>query len=335
MAIWLLAVCATIFAMVVLGGVTRLTGSGLSIVEWDPIMGAIPPLTYDQWMEAFRLYQASPEFQYKNFHMSLDDFKGIFWFEYAHRLLGRAIGVIFFVPMVYFIVKGWVGKTLRLKFITIFILGGLQGALGWYMVKSGLVNDPHVSQYRLTAHLGMAFVIFAYSYWVALGLLLPAQQMIKNAASVRLSRLSYVITTIVFITVLSGGLVAGTRAGFVYNTFPLMDGSIVPNGLFMFDPLWRNFFENIITVQYDHRLLAITTFCLITAFWLMSRKAKLSVLQRTAAGLLMLAACMQVALGISTLVLEVPIALAAIHQGGAVVLFSAALFALHVFRTSK
>ena len=166
MAGWLLFCCFTIFCMVVLGGVTRLTGSGLSMVQWEPIMGILPPLSMEEWKHTFALYQASPEFIHKNNHMSLDDFKGIFWFEYAHRVLGRAIGLIFFLPMVFFFAKGWVVKEVKPKLIIMFILGGLQGLMGWYMVMSGLVNDPHVSQYRLTAHLGMAFIIFAYIFYI-------------------------------------------------------------------------------------------------------------------------------------------------------------------------
>ncbi|MDH5345190.1 MAG: COX15/CtaA family protein, partial [Gammaproteobacteria bacterium] len=171
---WLLACCALVFAMVVLGGVTRLTGSGLSMVEWQPLTGVLPPLTDEAWQETFEMYKATPEFQKKNSHMNVDDFKGIFWLEFLHRLLGRLIGVVFLVPFLYFLWKGHIQTDEWLKYGAMFVLGGLQGVLGWYMVKSGLVDDPHVSQYRLTAHLVAAFLIYSYMLWVALSLLYPA-----------------------------------------------------------------------------------------------------------------------------------------------------------------
>ena len=172
-AIWLLVCCATIFAMIILGGVTRLTGSGLSMVQWEPIMGVLPPLNQSEWEETFLLYQQYPEYKLKNFAMSLGEFKSIFWFEYGHRLLGRSIGIIFLLPFLFFLIKGKINRALTPKLIAMFVLGGLQGLMGWYMVKSGLVDDPHVSQYRLTAHLALAIIIYAYIFWVALDLLVP------------------------------------------------------------------------------------------------------------------------------------------------------------------
>jgi len=323
-AIWLLVCCATIFGMIVLGGVTRLTGSGLSMVEWAPIMGILPPLNHAEWQETFQLYQQFPEYQLKNFNMSLDDFKSIFWFEYGHRLLGRSIGIIFLLPFLFFLLKRKIEKSLTPQLVTMFVLGGLQGLMGWYMVKSGLVNDPHVSQYRLTAHLGLAIVIYSYMLWVALGLLYPKTDSVNENASI--SGLSLFITTIIIITALSGGFVAGTRAGFAFNTFPLMNGELIPTGLFEQSPLWRNFFENIVTVQFDHRVLATRLFIVIPVFWFKAGKLELSPLARIGSHLLLAALLLQITLGISTLLLVVPVALAAAHQAGAIVLLTAALF---------
>jgi len=325
-AIWLLTCCAVIFGMIILGGVTRLTGSGLSMVEWAPIMGILPPLNQAEWQEAFLLYQQFPEYQLKNFHMSVEDFKSIFWFEYGHRLLGRSIGIIFLLPFLYFFFRGKIEKALSPKLIIMFILGGLQGLMGWYMVKSGLVNDPHVSQYRLTAHLGLAVVIYAYMLWVALGLLYPKFNDIQKNADNKIARLSLIITGIIVITILSGGFVAGTHAGFAFNTFPLMDGRLIPAGLFEQSPLWRNFFENIVTVQFDHRVLATVLFLVIPAFWIKAGKFNLQPLARMGSHLLLAALALQITLGISTLLLIVPVALAAAHQAGAIVLLTAALF---------
>jgi cytochrome c oxidase assembly protein subunit 15 len=325
-AIWLLACCAVIFGMIILGGVTRLTGSGLSMVEWAPIMGILPPLNQAEWQETFLLYQQFPEYQLKNFHMTLDDFKSIFWFEYGHRLLGRSIGIIFLLPFLFFLFRGKIEKALTPKLITMFVLGGLQGLMGWYMVKSGLINDPHVSQYRLTAHLGLAVVIYTYMFWVALGLLYPKKNDISQNIDNKIGRLSLIITGIIVITILSGGFVAGTRAGFAFNTFPLMDGRLIPAGLFDHSPLWRNFFENIVTVQFDHRVLATLLFIVIPAFWLKAGKIELRPLARTGRHLLLAALALQIVLGISTLLMVVPVALAAAHQAGAIILLTAALF---------
>jgi cytochrome c oxidase assembly protein subunit 15 len=331
-AIWLLVCCATIFAMIILGGVTRLTGSGLSMVQWEPIMGVLPPLDQSEWEETFRLYQQFPEYKLKNFAMSLDEFKSIFWFEYGHRLLGRSIGIIFLLPFLFFLIKGKIDRALTPKLIAMFVLGGLQGLMGWYMVKSGLVDDPHVSQYRLTAHLALAVIIYAYMFWVALDLLLPTIAEKPDNDSLRLGRFSVIISIMIFITLLSGGFVAGTRAGFAFNTFPLMDGRLIPAGLFDMSPLWRNFFENIVTVQFDHRLMATALFLMITAFWWLTIKSQPGPRLRTGVHLLLAALALQLTLGISTLLLVVPVALAAAHQAGAVLLLTASLYVSHQFR---
>ena len=330
--IWLLICCLAIYAMVVLGGVTRLTGSGLSMVEWHPVMGILPPLSHEQWEETFTLYQQSPEFQKINKGMDLEGFQGIFWLEYLHRILGRLIGVIFLIPLLYFIVRRRIDKPLVPKLAAMFVLGGLQGLMGWYMVKSGLVQDPHVSQYRLTAHLGLAFVIYAYLFWVALDLLSPVTRSSPGDAARGFRRLAWTVTGLVLFTVLSGGFVAGLKAGLAYNTFPLMGGRLIPEGLFTLAPAWTNFFDNVTTVQFDHRLLATLLFLLIPVLWLLGRRTALSRNTHIGLHLLVLGLFIQIALGISTLLLFVPVPLAAAHQGGALALFTVALFVSHQVR---
>ncbi|HEU4855114.1 MAG TPA: COX15/CtaA family protein [Nitrosospira sp.] len=331
-AIWLLVCCALVFAMVVVGGVTRLTHSGLSIVEWQPIVGTMPPLSQSDWDELFEKYHQTPQYKKINLGMSLDEFKYIFWWEYFHRLLGRVIGLAFFFPFLYFIAKKAIDRPLGLKLAGIFILGGLQGGMGWYMVKSGLVDNPHVSQYRLTAHLGLAFAIYAAMFWVALDLLFPAGASLVNSKTRSLRRFSIGLTTLIFIMVLSGGFVAGIQAGLAYNTFPLMDGYIIPPELFMLEPWYVNFFDNMTTVQFDHRLIAWTLAILIPIFWFKSRSVSLSGSARLACTLLLVMLAIQISLGISTLLLVVPLSLAAAHQAGAVLLVTAALWVNHQLR---
>jgi cytochrome c oxidase assembly protein subunit 15 len=332
LAAWLLVCCALIFAMVVLGGVTRLTGSGLSMVEWDPVFGVVPPLDQASWNTIFDLYKQSPEYNKINIGMDLDGFKKIYWFEFSHRLLGRAIGIVFLLPFLYFLVTGRIRRSLTPKLVTMFVLGGLQGVLGWYMVKSGLVDNPHVSQYRLAAHLGLAVIIYAFMFWVALGLLFQPAEHREHGVPRQLLSAANILTGLVVITILSGAFVAGLKAGFAYNTFPLMDGRWVPEAILMQQPAWRNFFENIATVQFDHRLLAIVSFLGIVALWLLSLRHSLSAQVRIGLHLLLAAAVLQVTLGISTLLLHVPVTLAAAHQGGALVLLTAMLFVNHRMR---
>jgi cytochrome c oxidase assembly protein subunit 15 len=322
-AAWLLICCALVFAMVVLGGVTRLTGSGLSIVEWKPVTGILPPLTAEAWDEAFEDYSQSPEFKKINAHMDVHDFKNIFWLEYLHRLLGRTIGIVFLLPFVVFLWKGYIQKQELPKYLLMFILGGLQGLLGWYMVKSGLVDNPHVSQYRLVAHLVAAFIIYAYMFWVALSLLSPAKTSVdRHPWFIR----TVALTTMISITIVSGGFVAGLKAGKIYNTFPMMGDHWLPPGMLALDPLWRNFFGNLATVQFDHRILAITTFLLIVAYWAAARRTELDERIRRGVNALLHTAVLQVALGISTLLLFVPTVLAVAHQAVAMLLFTVSLY---------
>jgi len=328
-ATWLLICCGLVFVMVVLGGVTRLTGSGLSMVDWRPLMGILPPMGDAEWQRVFEMYQQSPEFLKINSNFGVDEFKSIFWLEYLHRLLGRTIGLVFFVPFVFFFARGYIRRTEWPKYTLMFVLGGMQGLLGWYMVKSGLVDVPHVSQYRLTAHLAAAFMIYAYMFWVAMSLLFPrAESAQRHAWYGKMLALFIVIT----ITVISGGFVAGLKAGKIYNTFPMMGDYWFPPGLLALEPLWRNVFDNMITVQFDHRWLAITTLILIVVFWFRARKASLPARAKPAVNALLHTAILQVALGITTLLMAVPVILGATHQGVAMLLFTIALYLVHVLR---
>ena len=326
---WLFACCAMVFLTMVVGGVTRLTHSGLSIVEWKPLIGALPPLSHADWLELFAKYQQTPEFIKRNHDMTLDGFQFIFWWEWAHRLIGRSIGVVFFVPYVWFLVRGKLRGALAAKVFGFFILGGLQGAMGWYMVQSGLVDDPRVSQYRLAAHLGLAFILFGLMGWTGLGMLQPRA---ASPAPTFTTRFGTWLVALVFVMVLSGALVAGIHAGLAYNTFPLMNGDFVPPEIFMIDPLWLNFFTNMATVQFDHRMIAWVLMGLIP--WFSWRIWNETPEARPAAVLLTLWLAVQVSLGVATLLLQVPVALAAAHQAGAMVLFGLLIYANHVIRTS-
>jgi cytochrome c oxidase assembly protein subunit 15 len=335
-AVWLLSVAALVFLMIVLGGVTRLTESGLSMVNWHPVTGWLPPLDEAAWEQVFAQYRRSPEYHKVNAGMTTGEFKSIFWLEYLHRLLGRIVGIAFFVPMIVFAAKGWIRGSLLIKVIGLFILGGLQGVLGWYMVKSGLVDRPDVSQYRLAAHLALALVILATVLWVALGLLKPNPINAPGGASVnrRLGCGVWALLILISVTILSGAFVAGLDAGFVYNTFPLMDGEWVPDGLWDLSPSYLNIFENIITVQFDHRVLAISVLITVGIFHWWSGRVQLTASQRLSTRALLAAALVQVGLGISTLVLGVPVPLAALHQAGAVVLLAVTIWLAHELRTA-
>ncbi len=328
-AAWLLVCAAVIFGMILLGGVTRLTDSGLSMVEWRPLLGVIPPMSEQAWLEVFEKYRQYPEYQLINKGMSLEDFKYIFMYEYLHRVLGRLIGVLFFFPMVYFALAKKVRPGLMPKLVLLFFLGGMQGLLGWYMVKSGLVDVPDVSQYRLTAHLGLAVIIYAYILWLVFDLLLtgPAR---KPGGGGGLARGSLALVALVYLMILSGGLVAGTKAGFAYPTWPLMGDSFVPAGLYSMQPFWLSALEDVTTIQFNHRIFAYTLFVLLNLFAFFVFRSRVGGRANLAAGLMVAALLLQVILGISTLLLHVPVSLAAAHQGGAVLLLSAVLFLSHV-----
>jgi cytochrome c oxidase assembly protein subunit 15 len=314
--LWLYAVAFLIFCMVIVGGATRLTESGLSITEWQPLLGAIPPLSEAAWQQAFAKYKLIPQDSQLNSTMTLAEFKVIYWWEWSHRLLGRLIGLAFLLPFLAFAGWGWIGRRDWPRFIGLFILGGLQGALGWYMVASGLVDRVSVSQYRLSAHLTLATVIFAAMLWVAYGFGGERAGLGSGKA-----RSALYLVLLVVLQVALGGLVAGLDAGMGYNTWPLMDGKLVPDGLLVMEPAWRNLFENAMTVQFDHRMLAYLIVALVAGHAYIA--------QSRAALLLFAAVLAQVALGIFTLLHQVPLGLALMHQGGALLVLAAALWNLH------
>lgn len=325
-AVWLLVVAGMVFAMVVLGGLTRLTQSGLSMVEWRPITGWLPPLSREAWEQAFGAYRQFPEYHNVNAGMTLAAFKGIYWLEYVHRLWGRLIGVAFALPFLFFLVKGWIDRGLAWKLSGMFLLGGLQGVLGWYMVESGLIDRPDVSQYRLVAHLGLAFLIYAYVLWVAFGLL--ASHGATQSASSEAAPGAAAVAGLVLVTALAGGFVAGLDAGFAYNTFPLMDGEIIPRHLFAATPVWRSFFEDVTSVQFTHRVLATLTVLVVPAFrWSLCGR-RLTPEARRAANLLTGWVFVQFALGVATLLSIIAVPLAAAHQASAIVLWTLALWTL-------
>jgi heme a synthase len=330
-AIWLLACCAMIFAMVVIGGITRLTWSGLSITEWQPVTGIVPPLTAADWQAEFGKYQQSSQYRLLNAGMSLGDFKTIFLWEYVHRLWGRLIGFAYLLPFLYFLVRGQIPRRLAWPLAGIFALGGCQGALGWWMVESGLADRIEVSQYRLTAHLALALVIYAATLWTALGLIAAP----SGNAPARWRRAAEAVLGFVGLTIVAGGFVAGLNAGLIYNTFPGMGDGFVPPDYAQLSPFLRNWFENPAAAQFDHRLLAMTTVALVILLWLAGLIAALRRPARMALHALFAIALLQVSLGVSTLLLVVPLPLAAAHQAGAVLLLTAAILLRHTLRSPR
>lgn len=315
--LWLVVMAGLVFAMVIVGGATRLTDSGLSITEWKPLLGAIPPLTEADWNEAFEKYKRIPEYQIVNRGMALAEFKFIYWWEWGHRFLGRFIGIAFLLPLAFFAATGRISATLWRRLAAIFVLGGLQGALGWYMVSSGLEARVDVSQYRLAAHLTLAAVIFAAIVWLIFGLEGKRRQPRSAADWIAVG-----IAAAVLLQIAAGAFVAGLDAGMGYNTWPLMDGEIVPKGLFAMEPRWRNLFENAMTVQFNHRLFAYLIAIVVAAH--AARHPS------RAASILLAAVLGQVVFGIWTLLAVVPLWLGLVHQGGALVVLAAALWNLHV-----
>ena len=330
--LWLYVVAGLIFAMVLVGGATRLTDSGLSITEWKPILGVVPPLNEADWQDAFRKYQEIPEYKIINRGMSLSEFKAIYWWEWAHRFLGRFIGIAFFLPLAIFWAVGAIPKGFLPKLAGIFLLGGLQGALGWYMVMSGLTERTDVSQYRLTAHLALAVLIFGVVLWTAFSLERPAGRL--PAQSWALARTgSGVLLGAVFVQIMLGALVAGTDAGLSHNTWPLMDGALIPDGLGAMQPWWRNLFENVMTVQFDHRMMAYLVALLAILQTAIAWRSSDSAVHLTA-GLLLAAVLAQITLGVITLLTQVQISIALAHQAGAIIVFALALRHLFVTRRS-
>lgn len=320
--LWLYLIALMVMAMVVVGGATRLTESGLSITEWQPVHGVVPPLNPTEWQEEFAKYREIPQYEIVNKGMTLAEFKTIFWWEWAHRLLGRLIGVVFFVPLVFFWLTRRIRPHMKVPLVGLFILGGFQGAIGWWMVTSGLTERTDVSQYRLAIHLTFACGILAYAVWLARGLsALPEYRAGRGLRLVALSMLG-----LVFFQIFLGGLVAGLNAGLTFNTWPLIDGEFIPSGLFIQQPAWRNLFENVATVQFDHRMVAYVLFCLAIAHAFQARGTDYA---RSAALVAFLIA-LQAAIGIATLLMVVPLHLALTHQLGAVIVLWAVILHLRL-----
>ncbi len=331
---WLLVCCAMVFLMVVIGGITRLTESGLSITEWKPVSGAIPPLTAAQWTVEFENYKAIPQYQAIHPDMTLAEFKGIFFWEFLHRLWGRLIGLVYGVPFLVLLVRRRIPKGLAPRLWVLLVLGGLQGLLGWVMVKSGLSERIEVSQYLLAAHLAAAIALYAALLWVALDLLWPRPAPVSDGRQPALRGGIAAVLGLAFLTLIAGAFVAGLRAGYIYNSFPLMNGAVVPPEYWDLSPWYLNWFENVAAVQFDHRLLAETTWVAIGGLWIWSRRLDLAQRGRRAVDALFAVVTLQAALGISTLLLVVPLPIAVLHQAGAVALVTTALVACHALRGS-
>lgn len=333
--LWLVVVALLVALTAIVGAATRLTGSGLSITEWAPIVGIIPPLTDAQWQEAFAKYKQIPQYTQLNKGMSLDAFRAIFWWEWGHRVLGRFIGVAFLLPFLFFFVRGRIPRHLLPRLVLLFLLGGLQGAIGWYMVRSGLVDRVDVSPHRLALHLGLALLIFALIVWTLLEL--GADQERSHLATLTPGdrMRAYVLLLLIYAQILLGALVAGLKAGFTYNTWPLMDGGLWPVGLFHQAPWWVNFFENPALVQFNHRVVAyaLAILAAVHASAVIAHSDDERV--RRSAGLLALLVWAQAALGIWTLLAWVPLGLGLAHQAGALVVLAAGVWHLFTVRRAS
>lgn len=323
--VWLVCICALILLMVAVGGITRLTESGLSMVDWKPLMGVIPPLNEEAWKSTFDRYKAYPEYRRLKPDMTLSEFKAIFFWEYLHRLLGRLLGVCFFAPWLYFGLRGYLTRALAARLGVAFVLGGLQGVWGWYMVQSGLVDNPYVSHYRLAVHLGLAFVLFAYLLWIILSLLHPGPEQRAVGVNKSLKRFSLYIMGALFLQIVYGAFVAGLNAGYMFNTFPKMLGRWLPPGLLDLEPVWMNLVQNAATVQFIHRALAWGLLLGVMAFWGYAKRFDLGRKPKMAIHAMVGLLGLQFVLGVMTLLLKVPVTLAVLHQVTACLLLGAAV----------
>ncbi len=319
-AIWLFAMCALVALMVIVGGATRLTDSGLSIVEWRPVTGAIPPMSEVDWLAEFEKYKTIPEYSEVNWGMSLSEFKEIYWWEWGHRFLGRFLGLAFLIPLVFFAATRRVDRALGWKLGGLFILGGAQGALGWWMVSSGLTERVDVSQYRLAAHLALAVLLFAAMFWIALDLV-----SVRRAEKHRLAPFAFALAAGVYFQMILGAFVAGLRAGRTFNTWPLMDGKFFPDGYFHSEPGFADLFETAAASQFNHRIGAYILAAAALWFFVAARKTAIA----GRAHVLLGAVFLQIALGIWTVVAATPIALGLAHQAGALIVLAAALYLAH------
>ena len=326
--VWLCFCAMMVAVMMVIGAVTRLTESGLSMVEWRPLIGVIPPVSTEEWQRIFDLYRRTSEYRLVNAGMAIEEFKAIFWWEYVHRFWGRLIGFAFGAPLVWFWWRGRLEGWLKPHVLALLFLGSLQGMIGWWMVKSGFVDRHDVSQHRLSIHLGMAFLIYGYLLWLIAKLIMDQS---TQKMEFWLHFCLNVLCGLIFVTVISGGLVAGLGAGFVYNTWPLIDDSIIPGRLFGGMSIWHSVLEDTLTVQFDHRMLAyLSVVGAIFLGWLGFQRS-VSRCQKFVSLGLVISALLQLVLGIATLLSVVEIPIAVLHQAGAIVLFSCGILARHVF----
>jgi heme a synthase len=328
--VWLWSVAIMTFLVMVIGGITRLTQSGLSIVDWQPIMGILPPLSDAQWHETFDRYRQFPEYQVLRRGMTLDEFKFIFFWEYLHRMAARAIGIVFLIPFVYFWARGHLTKPLATRTLLLFALGAMQGVMGWFMVMSGLVERPSVSHYRLAAHLSLAFVIFAYALWLVRDLSVGVRRAVAGGDTIRLMRRGLaVLGTLLAIQIVWGAFVAGLKAGLYFNTFPLMGGRLVPANLLGLEPALLNFVHNPIAVQWTHRVIGTVLGFAAFAFFIRVLRAGADRVSQRLNATLLAAIVMQYVLGVLTLIYLVPVALGVVHQGMAMIVFGVWLWWLH------
>lgn len=326
--IWLFTGCFLIYGMVIVGGITRLTGSGLSITEWKLVTGIIPPLSEKSWEEEFEAYKKIPQYQLINSSFTLKDFKNIYWWEYVHRLFGRVIGIVFIIPFLWFWWKKIFPPGFTKKMLFLFVLGGLQGFLGWFMVSSGLTENVYVSHYRLAVHLIAAFTVFGFTFWYALDIASP----FHFPSLVELRKIALILFSIVIIQIIYGAFVAGLKAGYGYPTWPKMGDTWVPDDVLAIEPIWKNFVEGHAGVQFVHRYLAYVVILFTTILVYRSIKKDVPSFIRQIVMLIGIVALVQFILGVLTLIYQVPIVVAILHQTGAFILFASLLFLLHKLR---
>ena len=326
--LWLFAGCLLIFTMVIVGGITRLTGSGLSMVDWNLFMGAIPPLNYQEWIEAFDQYKQYPEYQERNYMFNLSDFKKIFFWEYLHRMLGRFIGLVFIIPYIYFIIRKRFTKKLFIQSTILLFMGSLQGFFGWWMVKSGLVDQPDVSHFRLATHLITAFLTFSYTFWILLSLIFPEKKRFNKL----LYKSSLILFFVVILQIIYGAFVAGLDAGQIYNTWPKMYDKWIAESVYAMTPIWKNFLYGLSGVQFVHRYLALIITLIMLFIYIKAKKIELSTIENNAINILAVIILLQILIGIFTLIYGVPIWLGIIHQLCAFLLLAATVFSLFIFK---
>ncbi|HET7819177.1 MAG TPA: COX15/CtaA family protein [Bacteroidia bacterium] len=322
--IWLLTGCILIYAMVVIGAVTRLTGSGLSITEWKIVTGTLPPLSEEAWQKEFDAYKQIPQYKLINSHFELSDFKNIYFWEYLHRLIGRMIGIVFLIPFVWFWIKKKLPQDFMKKAMVLFVLGGFQGFLGWFMVKSGLSENVYVSHYRLAIHLISAFTVFGFTFWYALDLIYT-----NKYPHPALRKISILLLSVIILQIIYGAFVAGLKAGYGYPTWPKMGNEWLPSDIVALEPLWKNFMEGHAGVQFIHRYLAYIVVILVGILFFKSKKTNTSRSQKTIINSLVIIVLAQFLLGVLTLLYGVPITVAVLHQTGAFFLFSTTILFLH------